>query len=115
MYINQLTRIQKMNLAGLTKIEYAKSLEALLEVALEQNSSASEAAAEVILSLNNGPIWKLNLCSLSSLDGENYLAAMRCIHGKKQFITEPQALIKNASTLLLKLKKKYDYLKLKKN
>ncbi len=96
-----------MNLLGLTKIEYAKSLETLLVVALEQNSYASEAAAEVILSLNNGPYWKLNLCSLSSLDSENYLAAMKCIYGKKLFATEPQTLIKNASILLLKLKRKY--------
>jgi hypothetical protein len=104
-----------MNLSSITKIEYAKSLETLLAVALEQNSSASEAAAEVILSLNNGAHWKLNLCRLHSLDSENYLAAMKCIHGKMKYITEPQSLINNSNILLLKLKRKYNYLKINKN
>lgn len=102
-----------MILLNLTKIEYAKSLEVLLKVALEQNSYASEAAAEIILSLNNGPSWKLNLCSLHSFDEENYLAAMKCINGKMKFKIEPQYLLGNSNDLLLKLKRKYSYLKIK--
>lgn len=104
-----------MNLLKLTKTDYIKSLENLLIVALEQNSTASEAAAEIILSLNNAPHWKLNLCSLESLDEENYLAAMKSIHGKIKYKIEPQYVINNADALLSKLKKKYGYLKLKKN
>lgn len=52
--------------SNVTEHQYKTSLKTLMKVAIEQNSTASETAAEIVLSLNNGGTWKLNLCGLHS-------------------------------------------------
>ena len=103
-----------MNYLHITEDQYKISLETLADVALTQNSTASEAAAEIILSLNNAGDWKLDLCKLHSLDQYNYSAAMKSINGKMRFRTEPQYIINNADETLKKIKKRYKHLKIKK-
>jgi len=98
----------------ITNKQYKNGLETLVDVALTQNSPASEAAAEVILSLNNGGDWKLNLCNLHSLDQCNYSAVMNAINGKMRFQTDPQYIINNGDAVLTKIKKRYKHLRIKK-
>jgi len=103
-----------MSYLKITKNQYKDALETLAEVALTQNSTASEAAAEIVLSLNNFGDYKLDLCKLHSLDDINYIAAMNCINGKMKFQTEPQYILNNADEILAKMKKRYKHLKIKK-
>lgn len=99
----------------ITNQQYKTGLETLVDVALTQNSRASEAAAEVVLSLNNGGDWMLDLCKLHSLDDHNYAAVMNAINGKMKFQTDPQYIINNGDAVLAKIKERYEYLKIKKN
>ena len=90
---------------NVTEGQYKQSLKTLMHVALEQSSTASETAAEVVLSLNNGGTWKLNLCGLHSLDHDNVIAAKNCIAGKLKLGTESDYLFKGADEIIIKLKK----------
>ena len=100
--------------SNVTEHQYKTSLKSLMKVAIEQNSTASETAAEIVLSLNNGGTWKLNLCGLHSLDHSNIIAAKQCIAGKLKFGTEPDYLFMGADEIILELKNKYKHLKVKK-
>ena len=100
-----------MTQLSITLDEYKTSIHTMMTVALGQNSYASEAAAEVVLSINNAPHWKLDLGKLHHLDDERFNAALQCIFGKRKFIIEPEQLIKNSMPLFTKIKVKHKHLK----
>ncbi len=93
--------------------EYKDSLEILISLALKYQSAATEAAAEIILSINNSPKWKFNLGNLRSLDPYNYKAAMIAIAGYRKHGIYPYNLIQDSDARLKQLKKTYNYLAIK--
>ena len=102
-----------MGKCNVTRKEYSENLEILMSLALKYNSSATEAAAELILSMNSGPYWKCNLINLRSLDDDNFEAAIKSICGYRKYAIYPYQIIQDAEVRLPKLKEKYNYLAIK--
>ena len=100
-----------MTQSNITLDEYKTCIQSLMNVALSQDNYASEAAAEVILSLNNAPHWKLDLGKLHHLDDDKFNAALQCILGKRKFIIEPDQIVKNSLAKFVKIKTQYKHLK----
>lgn len=95
----------------MTRNNYKQALETLADIAIKYNAYYADISAEVILSLNNGPLWKVNLANIQSLDEDNYNAAITCLQGKRRFGTCPQEMLENGDEILNKLKNKYKHLK----
>ena len=100
-----------MTQSNITLDEYKTSIQCLMNVALSQDNYASEAAAEVLLSLSNAPHWKLDLGKLHHLDDDKFNAALQCIYGKRKFIIEPDQIVKNSLAKFAKIKDQYKHLK----
>ena len=78
--------------------QYADSIAALMELAL-QDTSGSRAAAQVLLSAYNGYAFQLDVTDLGVLDRHNLKNAIVVIKGRTTLATEPHKLLVDGDAL----------------
>jgi len=81
---------------------YADAVNRLAGIAL-QDTSASRAAAQVLLSAYNGSEWQLDITDLCVLDQDLYEDALAVIRGRVKLMVEPHTLIEDGSTVFKRI------------
>ncbi len=89
--------------------EYKDAILRLLKLA-QDDSSASEVAAQVLLSTYNSYNWHAPLAWLCHLDALNFDAAITVIKGRWSLHAEPHNVIQNGDALFKDLKKRWSNL-----
>ena len=98
----QMTQLNQV----ITTEQYFNSVSALIKVA-RMDTSASRAAAQVLLSAYNGQEWQLNVTDLCFLDPVNMHHAMMVIQGRVGLMREPQEGINNGDEIFSELWKQW--------
>lgn len=91
--------------------EYAKAVNACLDIAV-QDTGGARVMAQVLLSAYNGDSFQLDVASLSSLDQENYGYALAVIRGRRELGIEPHEMIANGSKVFRGLWTQWQHLEL---
>jgi len=99
------------NRLNVTRDDYAKSVESLLRIAMD-DTSGSKAAAQVLLSVYNGNRYPMNLMDLSLLDLKYLESAVIVMLGRALLSEEPHNVIENGRERFFALEKAWPNLRL---
>ena len=86
---------------------YKEAVKNLLNVALTQDGSGAQAAAQVLLSAYNGIDYQLNVPDLCNLDQVNFKYVQEIFAGRVHTFKEPQTVIENGQKKFSELEERW--------